>query len=134
MHMIVIWVLYGLLLLLQLLPVCVLALKQFCTMQERPEEVPTGELPQNMTLIVDRHLVGKISPGTRVTVIGIYSIYQVLFDGLKLFHLLEWHMQHFAAKHHVPQLHIGRSCNLSSLSMLTRTRRLQELLAFKQTS
>lgn len=51
-------------------------------MQERPEEVPTGELPQNMTLIVDRHLVGKISPGTRVTVIGIYSIYQVLFDRL----------------------------------------------------
>ena len=48
-----------------------------CMMQERPEEVPTGELPQNMTLIVDRHLVGKISPGTRVTVIGIYSIYQV---------------------------------------------------------
>lgn len=48
-------------------------------MQERPEEVPTGELPQSMTLIVDRHLVGKISPGTRVTVIGIYSIYQVGF-------------------------------------------------------
>ena len=49
------------------------------SMQERPEEVPTGELPQNMTLIVDRHLVGKISPGTRLTVIGIYSIYQVCF-------------------------------------------------------
>jgi hypothetical protein len=45
--------------------------------QERPEAVPTGELPQSMTLIVDRHLVGKISPGTRVTAIGIYSIYQV---------------------------------------------------------
>lgn len=39
--------------------------------------MPTGELPQNMTLIVDRHLVGKISPGTRITAIGIYSIYQV---------------------------------------------------------
>ena len=49
---------------------------RFCV-QERPEAVPTGELPQNMTLIVDRHLVGKISPGTRVTAIGIYSIYQV---------------------------------------------------------
>lgn len=49
-------------------------------MQERPEEVPTGELPQNMTLVVDRHLVGEISPGTRVTVIGIYSIYQVCFQ------------------------------------------------------
>jgi DNA replicative helicase MCM subunit Mcm2 (Cdc46/Mcm family) len=50
--------------------------KVVCT-QERPEAVPTGELPQSMTLIVDRHLVGKISPGTRVTAIGIYSIYQV---------------------------------------------------------
>ncbi len=46
-------------------------------MQERPEDVPTGELPRNMTLLVDRHLVGKIAPGTRVTAIGIYSIYQV---------------------------------------------------------
>ena len=45
--------------------------------QERPEAVPTGELPQSMTLIVDRHLVGKISPGTRITAVGIYSIYQV---------------------------------------------------------
>ena len=47
--------------------------------QERPEAVPTGELPQSMTLIVDRHLVGKISPGTRITAVGIYSIYQVIF-------------------------------------------------------
>ena len=59
---------------------CVANLAATClrSVQERPEEVPTGELPQNMTLIVDRHLVSKISPGTRVTVIGIYSIYQVL--------------------------------------------------------
>ncbi len=62
-------------------PVSILAAKLklnnvVCT-QERPEAVPTGELPQSMTLIVDRHLVGKISPGTRVTAIGIYSIYQV---------------------------------------------------------
>ena len=47
--------------------------------QERPEAVPTGELPQSMTLIVDRHLVGKISPGTRVTAVGMYSIYQVQY-------------------------------------------------------
>ena len=51
--------------------------------QERPEAVPTGELPQSMTLIVDRHLVGKISPGTRVTAIGIYSIYQVHYYKLQ---------------------------------------------------
>ena len=60
-------------------PVSTLAvkLKKAVSAQERPEAVPTGELPQSMTLIVDRHLVGKISPGTRVTAIGIYSIYQV---------------------------------------------------------
>ena len=55
----------------------IMAAKARICVQERPEAVPTGELPQNMTLIVDRHLVGKISPGTRVTAIGIYSIYQV---------------------------------------------------------
>jgi len=46
-------------------------------MQERPEDVPTGELPRSMQLIVDRHLVGQVAPGTRVTIYGIYSIYQV---------------------------------------------------------
>lgn len=45
--------------------------------QERPEDVPTGELPRAMTLVADRHLVGRVSPGTRVTVTGIYSICQV---------------------------------------------------------
>lgn len=35
-----------------------------------------GELPRSMQLVVDRTLVGTIAPGTRVTAIGIYSIYQ----------------------------------------------------------
>lgn len=39
--------------------------------------MPTGELPNNLTLMVDRHLVGKIAPGTRVNAVGIYSIYEV---------------------------------------------------------
>ena len=38
--------------------------------------MPTGELPRSMQLIVDRHLVGQVAPGTRVTIYGIYSIYQ----------------------------------------------------------
>lgn len=63
-------------------------------MQERPEDVPTGELPRSMQLIVDRHLVGKTAPGTRVTAYGIYSIYQagtpclrisILVDPIALF-------------------------------------------------
>ncbi len=35
-----------------------------------------GELPRAVTLIADRHLVGRVAPGTRVTITGIYSIYQ----------------------------------------------------------
>ncbi|KAJ4792586.1 DNA helicase [Rhynchospora pubera] len=41
-----------------------------------PEDVPTGELPRNVLLSVDRHLVQTIVPGTRLTVMGIYSVYQ----------------------------------------------------------
>jgi DNA replication licensing factor MCM5 len=50
--------------------------QQTLKMQENPEDVPTGELPRNMLLAVDRNLVQSIVPGTRVTVMGIYSIYQ----------------------------------------------------------
>ncbi len=46
-------------------------------MQERPEDVPTGELPRSMQLVVDRAMVGTIAPGTRVTAVGIYSTVQV---------------------------------------------------------
>ena len=38
--------------------------------------MPTGELPRAVTLVADRHLVGRVAPGTRVTVTGIYSICQ----------------------------------------------------------
>lgn len=40
------------------------------------KDVPTGELPRNILLSVDRHLVQTIVPGTRLTVIGIYSVFQ----------------------------------------------------------
>lgn len=46
-------------------------------MQERPEDVPTGDLPRSMQLIADRRLVGQVAPGTRVTAYAIYSVYQV---------------------------------------------------------
>uniref|UniRef100_A0A0D9V1H3 DNA replication licensing factor MCM5 n=1 Tax=Leersia perrieri TaxID=77586 RepID=A0A0D9V1H3_9ORYZ len=49
---------------------------QTLKLQENPEDVPTGELPRNMLLSVDRHLVQTIVPGTRLTVLGIYSVYQ----------------------------------------------------------
>ncbi|KMZ60966.1 DNA replication licensing factor [Zostera marina] len=49
---------------------------QTLKLQENPEDVPTGELPRNILLSVDRHLVQTIVPGTRLTVIGIYSVFQ----------------------------------------------------------
>ncbi|KAI3674557.1 hypothetical protein L2E82_52161 [Cichorium intybus] len=39
------------------------------------EDVPTGELPRNMLLSVDRHLVQTIVPGTRLTIM-VYSVFQ----------------------------------------------------------
>ncbi|XP_022965597.1 DNA replication licensing factor MCM5 [Cucurbita maxima] len=50
--------------------------QQTLKLQENPEDVPTGELPRNMLLSVDRHLVQTIVPGTRLTIMGIYSIFQ----------------------------------------------------------
>jgi DNA replication licensing factor MCM5 len=42
--------------------------------QERPEDVPTGELPRSLSATCDRALVGTVSPGTRVTILGVYAI------------------------------------------------------------
>jgi DNA replication licensing factor MCM5 len=49
---------------------------QVLKLQENPEDVPVGEMPRNLMLSVDRTLVQRIVPGTRVTVLGIYSIFQ----------------------------------------------------------
>lgn len=40
------------------------------------KDVPTGELPRNMFLSIDHQLVQTIVPGTRLTIMGIYSIFQ----------------------------------------------------------
>lgn len=50
--------------------------QQILKLQESPEDIPTGELPRNIMLVVDRNLVQRIVPGTRVTTIGIFSIMQ----------------------------------------------------------
>ncbi|KAL3744245.1 hypothetical protein ACJRO7_013494 [Eucalyptus globulus] len=50
--------------------------QQTLKLQENPEDVPTGELPRNILLSVDRHLVQTIVPGTRLSIMGIYSIFQ----------------------------------------------------------
>jgi DNA replication licensing factor MCM5 len=47
---------------------------QTLKMQENPEDVPAGEMPRNVTLCVTRNLVQKIVPGTRVKVLGVYTV------------------------------------------------------------
>ncbi|CEP64211.1 MCM DNA helicase complex subunit MCM5 LALA0_S10e05006g [Lachancea lanzarotensis] len=50
--------------------------QQFLKLQEIPELVPVGEMPRNILMSADRYLTNKIVPGTRATIIGVYSIYQ----------------------------------------------------------
>ena len=47
---------------------------QTLKLQEAPEVVPTGEMPRHMMLSVDRSLVDKCSPGTRISVMGVSSL------------------------------------------------------------
>eukprot|EP00793_Prasinoderma_coloniale_P002626 PRCOL_00002108-RA len=49
--------------------------QQTLKLQEVPEDVPAGELPRSAMLVLDRSLVGRVAPGTRMTCTGIYSIY-----------------------------------------------------------
>eukprot|EP01113_Clastostelium_recurvatum_P038207 TRINITY_DN5686_c0_g2_i1.p1 TRINITY_DN5686_c0_g2~~TRINITY_DN5686_c0_g2_i1.p1 ORF type:complete len:632 (-),score=77.06 TRINITY_DN5686_c0_g2_i1:360-2255(-) len=50
--------------------------QQTLKLQEAPETIPTGEMPRHILLTVDRSLVCKAVPGTRVTAIGVYTIFQ----------------------------------------------------------
>lgn len=50
--------------------------QQKLKLQEAPDMVPVGELPRHIELSADRFLTNKVTPGSRCTVIGIYSIYQ----------------------------------------------------------
>ena len=54
---------------------CTYVDQQSFKLQEAPEMVPTGEMPRSMLLSVDRHLVDKVSPGTRVSVMGVLSLF-----------------------------------------------------------
>jgi len=48
--------------------------QQNLKLQELPETVPTGEIPRTFQICLDRALVNKIVPGTRVTLTGVYSV------------------------------------------------------------
>ena len=49
--------------------------QQTLKLQESPEVVPTGEMPRNVLLTIDRYLVDRVAPGTRVSVMGILSLF-----------------------------------------------------------
>jgi DNA replication licensing factor MCM5 len=49
--------------------------QQTLKLQETPEDVPTGEMPRHLMLSVERHLVDKVPPGTRVSVMGISMVF-----------------------------------------------------------
>ncbi|RHZ34095.1 hypothetical protein DYB26_014529 [Aphanomyces astaci] len=49
--------------------------QQTLKLQESPEVVPTGEMPRHLLLSCDRYLVDKASPGTRVSILGISSVF-----------------------------------------------------------
>lgn len=49
--------------------------QQTLKLQESPEVVPTGEMPRHIMLSVDRYLVDRVTPGTRVSIIGIFSLF-----------------------------------------------------------
>jgi DNA replication licensing factor MCM5 len=54
---------------------------QTLKLQEAPEMIPTGEIPRSYTLYCDRYLVNKVSPGTRVNVVGILTVNEYGNDG-----------------------------------------------------
>ena len=52
-------------------------------LQEPPDLVPNGEMPRHVLLSVERSLVDRIAPGTRVHVLGVSSIYASASKGVR---------------------------------------------------
>ena len=47
---------------------------QVLKLQERPDAVPTGEMPRHMQAFCDRYLTERVVPGNKVTLLAIFSI------------------------------------------------------------
>ncbi|KAL3782344.1 hypothetical protein ACHAW5_003861 [Stephanodiscus triporus] len=54
---------------------CIFVDQQTLKLQEAPEMVPTGEMPRSVLVAVERGLVDKAPPGTRVTVLAVASLF-----------------------------------------------------------
>ena len=50
--------------------------QQILKLQEAPDQVPVGELPRHIKISADRYLANRVVPGSRCTVMGVFSIYQ----------------------------------------------------------
>ncbi|PGH07047.1 hypothetical protein AJ80_08060 [Polytolypa hystricis UAMH7299] len=50
--------------------------QQILKLQEAHEQVPVGELPRHILISADRYLANRVVPGSRCTVMGVFSIYQ----------------------------------------------------------
>ncbi|BDD58830.1 minichromosome maintenance protein 5 [Monascus purpureus] len=50
--------------------------QQVLKLQEAPDQVPVGELPRHVLISADRYLANRVVPGSRCTVMGIFTIYQ----------------------------------------------------------
>ncbi|CAG8549978.1 160_t:CDS:10, partial [Acaulospora colombiana] len=55
---------------------CTFVDQQVLKLQELPELLPVGDLPRHITVHVDRYLTNRVVPGRRVTIVGIYDIFQ----------------------------------------------------------
>ena len=53
---------------------CINVDQQTLKIQEAPEMIPTGEIPRSYQIYCDKSLVNKVTPGTRLTVVGILFI------------------------------------------------------------
>lgn len=50
--------------------------QQVIKLQEAPDQIPVGELPRHVLVSADRYLTNRVVPGSRCTIMGIFSIYQ----------------------------------------------------------
>ncbi|KAI9744168.1 MAG: minichromosome maintenance protein 5 [Claussenomyces sp. TS43310] len=50
--------------------------QQILKLQEAPDQVPVGELPRHVLISADRYLTNRVVPGSRCTIMGIFSIFQ----------------------------------------------------------
>ncbi len=50
--------------------------QQILKLQEAPDQVPVGELPRHIKISADRYLTNRVIPGSRCTIMGVFSIYQ----------------------------------------------------------